>query len=86
MRAEVIERLMCEFSVDYGEIARRHGFTLETLGDAKAKLAPMLEASLATRTGTRVTVPTRHRLFLRTVASAFDAYFAAVPNRHAKAV
>ena len=36
--------------------------------------------------GTRVSVPPQHRLFLRTVAAAFDTHFVAAPNRHAKAV
>jgi len=36
--------------------------------------------------GSRISVKPRHRLFLRTVAAAFDAHFVAAPNRHAKAV
>lgn len=86
MRAEIIERLMCDMTVDYGAIAARHGFAGDTLAEVPGRLAAALEAELATLDGTRVTVPPRHRLFLRTVASAFDTHFVAAPKRHAKAV
>jgi oxygen-independent coproporphyrinogen III oxidase len=86
MRAEIIERLMCDFTVDYGKIAAKHGYALETLAEVPAKLVAALDAGLATLEGTVVTVPKKHRLFLRTVASAFDTHFTAAPNRHAKAV
>ena len=36
--------------------------------------------------GTVVSVPRKHRLFLRSAASAFDAHYTVVANRHAKAV
>jgi hypothetical protein len=36
--------------------------------------------------GSRITVLPGHRLFLRTVAAAFDTQFMAAPNRHSKAV
>ena len=43
-------------------------------------------AGIAEVKDSRVSVPAKHRLFLRTVAAAFDAHFVAAPNRHAKAV
>ncbi len=86
MRAEIIERLMCDFAVDYAAIAAKHGFALETLSDVPAKLVPAIAAGLCRLDGSVVAVPEDHRLFLRTVASAFDAHYVATPNRHAKAV
>jgi oxygen-independent coproporphyrinogen-3 oxidase len=83
MRAEIIERLMCDLTVDALGIAKRHGFDL---GDTFLRLKPLLEAGLAAMDGGNVTVPREHRLFLRTVASAFDNYFSPSPHRHAKAV
>jgi oxygen-independent coproporphyrinogen III oxidase len=85
-RAEVIERLMCDFEVDYGAVAAKHGVAADTFADAGAKLEPAIDAGIATLKGTRVSVPREHRLFLRSVASAFDAHFTAQPNRHARAV
>jgi oxygen-independent coproporphyrinogen-3 oxidase len=86
MRAEIIERLMCDLTVDYGAIAARHGFATDVLGDVHARLAPLIGAGLAIAEGTKIKVPERHRLFLRSATAAFDAYFVTAPNRHAKAV
>ena len=86
LRAEIIERLMCDFTVDYGAITTRHGFKPETFADVPEKLKAAIDAGIAWCEGSRVSVPQTQRLFLRTVASAFDAYFTAAPNRHAKAV
>ncbi|MFN4143560.1 oxygen-independent coproporphyrinogen III oxidase [Aestuariivirga sp.] len=86
MRADVIERLMCDLAVDPAAIAHRHGFPASVFEDAAQKLAPAVAAGIAEVSGTRISVPAKHRLFLRTVASAFDAHFVSAPNRHAKAV
>ena len=86
MRAEVIERLMCDLSVAPGAIAARHGFSDDVFADMPARLGPLAAAGIATLADGRVTVPATHRLFLRNVAAAFDTHFVAAPNRHAKAV
>jgi oxygen-independent coproporphyrinogen-3 oxidase len=86
MRAEVIERLMCDLTVDAGGIAERHGFDPAIFAGVRQKLEAAANAGIARIDGSRVTVPPEHRLFLRTVASAFDTHFVAAPNRHAKAV
>lgn len=86
MRGEIIERLMCDLTVDFGPLLMRHEFAAGTLDDIAAKLQPMCEAGIVALAGTRIAVPAQHRLFLRNVATAFDAYFAPAPNRHAKAV
>jgi oxygen-independent coproporphyrinogen-3 oxidase len=67
-------------------VAERHGFAPAILAGAAERLQPAIAAGLASLDGTRVSVPPKHRLFLRTVAAAFDSHFAAAPNRHAKAV
>ena len=86
MRAEVIERLMCDLTVDYADVVAKHGFDPAVFGDVEQKLQDAANAGLARIDGTRVTVPPDHRLFLRTVATVFDAHFVTAPNRHAKAV
>ena len=86
MRSEVIERLMCDLSVDYAKIAAQHGFDAELMADVPGKLMQVIDAGIASIEGTRVSVSPKHRLFLRTVAAAFDTHFVAAPNRHAKAV
>jgi oxygen-independent coproporphyrinogen-3 oxidase len=86
MRAEVIERLMCDLSVDPSAIAARHGFDASIFADVAEKLEPAVAAGIAEVSGDRISVPAKHRLFLRTVAAAFDTHFVSAPNRHAKAV
>lgn len=86
MRSAVIERLMCDLAVDYVAIARSHGFSADLFTDVPAKLEAAVAAGIARLDGTRVSVPSEHRLLLRAVATAFDAHFVAAPNRHAKAV
>ncbi len=85
-RAEVIERLMCDFTVDYGAIAVRHGISIDIFADVAGKLFSAVDAGIARVEDTKVSVPREHRLFLRSVAAAFDTHFTAQPNRHAKAV
>ncbi len=86
MRSEVIERLMCDLSVDAAQIAMRHGFDPSIFDDVAEKLEPAVLAGIATVSGSRISVAPKHRLFLRTVAAAFDTHFVSAPNRHAKAV
>lgn len=86
MRSDVIERLMCDLSVDPASIARHHGFDPAIFADVEQKLEAAIIAGIARVDGPRVSVPPQHRLFLRTVAAAFDSHFVAAPNRHAKAV
>ncbi len=86
MRAHIIERLMCDLAVDAHAIARVHGFDPAVLDGAFARLRPLQADGLVEVRGHRVSVPERHRPFLRTVAAAFDAYFVEAGGRHARAV
>jgi len=81
VRAAIIERLMCDLSVDltgYGGPAR---FAAEI----KA-LHPLCEQGLLHIDGGRVVVAPHGRPYVRIVAAAFDAYLAASEKRHSVAV
>ena len=86
MRAHVIERLMCDLSVDPAAIAAAHGFHPSIFDNVPERLEHAIAAGIAEVSGPRISVPPKHRLFLRTVAAAFDTHFVSSPNRHAKAV
>jgi oxygen-independent coproporphyrinogen-3 oxidase len=86
MRAEIIEKLMCFLEVEPRAIAEKHGFDPAMLDTAFEKLTPLVEDGICRIEGGKVIVPAEHRLFVRSVAVAFDAYYKPVPNRHAKAV
>ena len=86
MRATIVEQLMCNFTADYRQIANQHGFGETVLEDSITRLQPLVEAGLAHVSGTTVSVPKEHRLFLRSVACTFDSHYTGATNRHAKAV
>jgi len=85
-RGAVIERLMCDFSVDYGALAEAHAFPRDAFDDAKVPLAALAEQGLVEMDGRRVAVAERGRPFARLVAAAFDAYLEANAARHSVAV
>jgi oxygen-independent coproporphyrinogen-3 oxidase len=86
LRADVIERLMCDFAVDLGTVCRRHGRPLAALGDWAGMLDPLSRDGLVEIDGALVTVTWPGRDFVRLVASAFDEYLTAGKARHASAV
>lgn len=86
MRAAIIEQIMCNFAVDFDQIAGRFGFSNTVLEDSLFRFQPLVEAGLASINGSTVRVPHDHRLFLRSVACAFDSHYTGAKNRHAKAI
>ncbi len=85
-RAEIIERLMCDFEVDAGAVFARHGLTADALADAYEALEPLIGDGIAVRAEGRIAVPDGMRMFVRLVASAFDAYLTQGAARHSVAV
>ena len=85
-RAEIIERLMCDFHVDLAAVCARHERAFSDLSEDVSRLAPFIADGLAQVRGARVEVlPTGH-LLVRSIAAVFDAYFSAGSQRHAKAI
>src|SRR5690606_26083917 len=74
LRAEIIERLMCDFRVDVAAIAARHGLDAAPLIEGNARLAALAEDGAIDVRGGTVTVRQDHRFIIRAVAAAFDAY------------
>lgn len=85
-RGAAIERLMCDFSVDFGEVAQAHSFSEDAFDEAKPRLASLVDEGLAVVEGRRVTITERGRPFVRLAATAFDAYLEAKAARHSVAV
>ncbi len=85
-RGEVIERLMCDFAVDYGAIAQEHGFAIDSFDEAGAQLRRLESDGLIELAGRRVAVTERGRPFVRLAAAAFDAYLEGSSARHSAAV
>lgn len=86
LRAEIIERLMCDLAVDLDEVARRHGADTGGFGAELSGLAPLRADGIVDITGRKIALTEAGRPFVRLVAAAFDTYLQAGQSRHSKAV
>jgi oxygen-independent coproporphyrinogen-3 oxidase len=86
LRAALIERIMCDFSVDVAPICRAHGFSPEGLLGALPKLRRLESDGVIRLEGTMVSVAEDARFLVRSVASAFDAYLGASGRAHSRAI
>lgn len=85
-RSDIIERLMCDFTVDFGEVAQEHGFSADAFDDARIHLRSLEGDGVVELIDRRVSVTERGRPFVRLAAAAFDAYLEAAAARHSAAV
>jgi oxygen-independent coproporphyrinogen-3 oxidase len=86
LRGAIIERLMCDLTVDVGSVCRAHRMDTARLRSSFAALAPLVADGLVQVEGRRVTVPESARPFMRLAASAFDAYLQSEGARYSRAV
>ena len=86
LRAELIERLMCDFRVDVAQICRAHGRPEPDLDAAFPALRRLEADGIVRREGASVEVAAHARSLVRAVAAAFDAYLDAPGRTHSRAV
>jgi len=86
LRAEIIERLMCDFSVDLGEICARDGRHPRSLVHEIARLEGFAADGLVELDGFRVRVTVPGRLVVRSICAVFDVYFREAEGRHSRAL
>jgi len=86
LRAEAIERLMCDGRVDTNAVGARHGVSDDWCAEALAELEPLVDDGLVTIDAGIVALTELGQPLLRVVAAAFDAYRAHTPARHSVAV
>jgi oxygen-independent coproporphyrinogen III oxidase len=90
VRADVIQRLMCDGAVDFAAIEDRHGIRFESyFAEALARCGPLVADGLVSFARRRLRATDRGRFLLRVVAMCFDRYLAppetpAVGNERAK--
>jgi oxygen-independent coproporphyrinogen-3 oxidase len=82
LRADIIERLMCDFRVDLAEVCARYDQAPAAFRDELERLAPYIRAGLARLNGSVVSVTLEGRPVIRSICSQFDRYFVAAANRH----
>lgn len=85
LRAEIIERLMCDFEVDVAAVCRRHGSDAAELLDGNARLSELVENDLVDHRDGVVRMRSDHRFLVRAAAAAFDAYLHQSGRSHSKA-
>ncbi|AWN39565.1 oxygen-independent coproporphyrinogen III oxidase [Methylobacterium durans] len=86
LRAELIERVMCDFAVDVGRVCRAHGRSPGEILHAAPRLTNLEADGLVRIKGNVVSVPREARPFVRSVAAAFDAYLGTSGRTHSRAV
>jgi len=85
LRAEIIERLMCDFEVDVPAVCARHGYDPAGLLAGNGKLSELAEDGVVDVAGGVVRVRHDRRFLVRTAAAAFDAYLHRSPRSHSQA-
>jgi oxygen-independent coproporphyrinogen-3 oxidase len=86
LRRAVIERLMCDLTVDLEAVASNHGASARTFATDVESLAPLKRHGLVHVDGHRVTIPEDKRTAVRLVCAVFDAYLPSGGTRHSLAV
>lgn len=86
LRADLIERVMCDFRVDVEQICNRHGAEPESILRAVPRLRTLQDDGIIDVSGTVVSINEESRFLVRSVASAFDAYLGASGRTHSRAV
>ncbi|HEV7368600.1 oxygen-independent coproporphyrinogen III oxidase [Arenibaculum sp.] len=86
LRAELIERIMCDFSVDLGAVCARHGRDAASFVADLPGLDQLVTDGVAMLEGGSIRVPESARPLVRAVAACFDAHLPVPGRRHAPAV
>ena len=89
MRRDVIQKLMCNFELDFAAVSREYGIRFEDyFAPDLAALKPLAADGLVVLDGNGVKVTPRGRLLVRTVAMQFDKYLreAAVTAKYSKVI
>ncbi len=84
LRAEIIERIMCDFGADLGQICARHGSAAEAVLKSAPRLRDLISDGIVELDGASLVVPDESRFLLRSVAAAFDAHLDGSKQLHSR--
>lgn len=85
LRADLIERIMCDFAVDVGRVCHAHGRNPEAFLATLVRLPALAADGLVRWDGGLLVVPAEARTFVRNVAAAFDAHLGTSAAVHSRA-
>jgi oxygen-independent coproporphyrinogen III oxidase len=86
LRAEIIERIMCDFGADLGQICARHGSAPEAMLTSSPRLRDLISDGVVELDGASLAVTDDSRFLVRSVAAAFDAHLDGSKQLHSRAV
>ena len=86
LRAEIIERIMCDFGADLGPICARHGAAPEAILQSSPRLRDLISDGVIELDGASLAVKDQSRFLVRSVAAAFDAHLDRSNGLHSRAV
>lgn len=86
LRRCIIERLMCDLTVDAHAECAKLGMEPHSLLSAFDALHALEDDGLCHLDGWHVTIPEDRRIFMRTVAATFDQYLQPDAARHSRAI
>ena len=77
LRADIIERIMCDFRVDLKQVCTRHGTRPEAMLRSTDRLNMLIADGIVQIDGSMLSVANDARHLVRSAAAAFDAYLGA---------
>ena len=86
LRAEIIERIMCDFGVDLDPICARHGSLAQAMLKSSPRLQDLISDGVVELEGTSLALAQDSRFLVRSVAAAFDAHLDGSKQLHSRAV
>ena len=86
LRGYVIERIMCDLSVDLNSVCNKFNVPNKIFSTEIEKLNPLFEDGIVDLFNNIISVTETGRPFVRLVAAAFDAYLDSGKGRHSRAV
>jgi oxygen-independent coproporphyrinogen III oxidase len=86
LRAEIIERIMCNFGADLGQICARHGSDPESILRSSPRLQRLISDGIIEFDGTAFTLKDDSHFLVRSAAAAFDAHLDGSKQLHSRAV
>jgi oxygen-independent coproporphyrinogen-3 oxidase len=86
LRAEIIERIMCDFGVDLDQVCARHGSAPEEMLQSSPRLQHLISDGIVEIDGASLALADDSRFLVRSVAAAFDAHLDGSQQLHSRAV
>jgi oxygen-independent coproporphyrinogen III oxidase len=86
LRRTIIERLMCDFSVDLDEVASEFSWNLSDFQPEIDVIDELARDGLVVRNGPTLTIPDEGRALVRNVCAVFDRYLENGAQRHSRAL